>query len=389
MTLIVIPLALKAHPESHLALSTDSLQSSIADTLAVSPATDTISSIAPVPTEKIFWKDAIKSHRFNINDTTITYPKFLDFCVRVYRWGDRTFNSYDSTYVKPTGKNWKFMIKNNNWINSYIGNLSASRMRIMMNSTLTSSVGAQLAFMAVSYAYMFDISHLISGEKAKHKRMDFSFTCARFSLDFYMMSNSNPTKIHRFGEYKYKNRYWFTQKFNGLHSDDCYGIYGYYYFNHKKYAQAAAYCFSKLQQRSAGSFILGFAFDHQKFNMDFAELPDYLKEYLLNGQTEYWFRYNDYCVSVGYAYNWVFHKNWLLNVTATPAFGLRRSRSESTDGIKTLFSSNLRAKLALVYNRGRFFYGLHVITDGHWFKSSQNSLYSSTSDLTLTAGVRF
>lgn len=338
---------------------------------------------------KIYWKDAIKQHRFSIKDTSIYYPKFLDFCVRVYRWGDKTFNSYDTTYVRHSGKNWKLMIKSDNWIDTYTGRLSTERMRLTMTSKVASNLGAQIAFMAVSYAYMFDISNMISGKKIKRKRMETSFTCALFSVDFYMRSNSSQTDIHRFGDYKYKNSSWFSIPFNGLSSNDCYGIYGYYYFNNRKYSQAAAYCFSKYQLRSAGTFLIGFGFDRQNYTIDFTELSDNLKQYLPDDRMKYRFNYNDYCIIGGYAYNWVFRKNWLFNVTIAPSIGIRRTKSDASESGKTLFSPNLRAKLALVYNHKRFFYGAHLVSDGHWYKSSINSLYNSNTDIVITAGFRF
>lgn len=342
-----------------------------------------------IKNDSLYWTTALKHRRYNIYDTSIKYPRFLDFCVRAYRWGDKTFNSYDTAYVKPSGKNWKFILRNNNWIDTYGGRLSKERMRLVISSDVASSFGAQLAFMAVSYTYMFDIDNLIKGTPMSHKRMDFSFTCALFSIDFYSKSNSSKTDIHRFGDYKYKNKSWVSEPFYGLKADNCYGIYGYYYFNHRKYSQAAAYCFSKIQKKSAGSFILGFGIDHQNISMDFSELKQQMKDVLPDDRLFYSFKYNDYTILVGYAYSWALRHNWLINLTFTPSFGYRKSLAGSTEGAKSLFSSNIRGKLAVVHNRGRFFYGLHFILDGHWYNSSSNSFFNSNEDLTLSAGIRF
>ena len=75
---------------------------------------------------------------------TVIYPKFLDFCFDVYRWGDKVFNSYDSAYVKPTGKNWKVMFKTNMWFDSYYGNFHDKKMRFLLNSDMNSSLGLLL-----------------------------------------------------------------------------------------------------------------------------------------------------------------------------------------------------------------------------------------------------
>ena len=56
------------------------------------------------------WYKQLLANNFNINDQRIHYPKFAKFCVDVYNWGDRTFNTSDTTYVVGTGKNWKVML---------------------------------------------------------------------------------------------------------------------------------------------------------------------------------------------------------------------------------------------------------------------------------------
>ena len=65
---------------------------------------------------KGYWWRALKHGKVNFKDSTMGYPKFLMFCYRTYVWGDRAFNSYDTAYVKPTGKNWKLFLKSNNWV---------------------------------------------------------------------------------------------------------------------------------------------------------------------------------------------------------------------------------------------------------------------------------
>ena len=57
--------------------------------------------------DKRYWWRAMKHGKINFKDSTMGYPKFVMFCYNTYMWGDRAFNSYDSAYVKPTGKNWK------------------------------------------------------------------------------------------------------------------------------------------------------------------------------------------------------------------------------------------------------------------------------------------
>ena len=53
---------------------------------------------APPPL-KPYFKDLLLTRRLNVNDTNVRYPKFIDFCMRVYRWYTRTFATYNPEYV--------------------------------------------------------------------------------------------------------------------------------------------------------------------------------------------------------------------------------------------------------------------------------------------------
>ena len=142
---------------------------------------------------KGYWWRALKHGKVNFKDSTMGYPKFVMFCYKTYIWGDRTFNSYDSAYVKPTGKNWKLILKSDNWVDSYIGR-PFQDVKMIMNSNLVSNIGVSLSFMAVSVGYSVNVSNLLHGSNQSNK-VDFSFTCARFTADAYYWENSNETNV--------------------------------------------------------------------------------------------------------------------------------------------------------------------------------------------------
>ena len=123
-----------------------------ADSAAVT-ATDT------VPELKGNWVQQWASVNFNVNHPGIRYPKFPNFCRKVYNWGDRTFNSYDTTYVTGTGKNWKVYAKNYNWAQSYayIFNIYKEE-QVMLHSSINSDFGINLSFMAVSVGYTWNVN---------------------------------------------------------------------------------------------------------------------------------------------------------------------------------------------------------------------------------------
>ncbi|MBR5684823.1 MAG: DUF4421 domain-containing protein [Muribaculaceae bacterium] len=333
---------------------------------------------------KGYWWRALKHGKVDFNDRTMGYPKFVMFCYRTYVWGDRTFNSYDTSYVQATGKNWKLILKSDNWVDSYIGH-PVKDVNQIMNSNLVSNIGLSLSFMAVSVGYSVNVSNLLHGSNLSNK-FDFSFTCARFAADAYYWENNNEINV----TYKVKN------SGEGLHklkqsgvSRKATGLTAYYFFNNRRYAQAAAYCFSKYQKRSAGSWLAGFSLQHFDVSFDVEQFSDEVRAYFPSQDEAPRILYNDYCLLFGYGHNWVLGRKWLLNVTATPYLGYRYNHFHHEDWMPSAVSLNIRVRTAAVYNLKKFFVGFQGFADHHRYKTKNSRLVNSTIDFTALAGIRF
>ena len=331
---------------------------------------------------KGYWWRALKHGKVNFKDSTMGYPKFVMFCYRTYVWGDRAFNSYDTSYVKATGKNWKLILKNDNWLDSYVGR-PFKDVKMIMNSNLVSNIGLSLSFMAVSVGYSVNVSNLLHGSNQSNK-VDFSFTCARFTADAYYWENSNKTNII----YTDKNNERFKFKQSGI-SRKAMGVTGYYFFNNRRYAQAAAYCFSKYQKRSAGSWLAGLSLQHFDVKFDEEQLPENAHAYLSEQPAATRILYNDYCVLFGYGHNWVLGRKWLLNSTITPYLGYRYNHFHTDDNMVSAVSLNIRVRTAAVYNLKKYFVGFQGFADHHRYKSKNSRLVNSTIDFTALVGIRF
>ena len=331
-----------------------------------------------------YWWRALKHGHVDFNDSTMGYPKFVMFCYRTYVWGDRAFNSYDSDYVVGTGKNWKLFLKSNNWVDSYIGH-PVKDVNQIINSNLVSNIGITLSFMAVSVGYSLGVSNLIHGDNVSNK-VDFSFTCARFAADAYYWENKNDINA----TYRIKNADNVRHKLrqSGV-SRKAMGLTAYYFFNNKRYAQAAAYCFSKYQKRSAGSWLAGFSLQHYDVKIDVEKLSEDVRPFFPTQADVPRILYNDYCILFGYGYNWVLGRKWLLNLTVTPYVGYRYNLLPDPDVKASALSLNLRGKMAAVYNHKQFFAGLQGYADHHGFQSNETRIVSSILNVTLLGGIRF
>ena len=89
---------------------------------------------------------------------------------------------------------------------------------------------------------------------------------------------------------------------------------GYYMFNGKHFSYAAAYKQSVLQKRSAGSLMAGAMYYYG--HIDYASNMNADLVYLMHGlgKIKLW----QGSVGVGYAYNWVPARGWIVNVMAMP-----------------------------------------------------------------------
>ena len=331
-----------------------------------------------------YWWRALKHGKVDFNDSTMGYPKFVKFCWKTYKWGDNAFNSYDSTYVVGTGKNWKFILKSNNWVDSYIGR-PFKDVNMIMNSNLVSNIGVSLSFMAVSVGYSVAVSNLIHGEKLSNK-VDFSFTCARFAADAYYWENNNETNVTYTNKSVDDDRHKFRQ--SGI-SRKAMGVTAYYFLNNRRYAQAAAYCFSKYQKRSAGSWLTGISWQHFDVSFDVEELSDEGRIYIPTQADAPRILYNDYCLLFGYGYNWVLGKKWLLNFTITPYLGYRYNHFHTAHDNASAISLNCRARMGSVYNFKQLFVGIQSSADHHRYKSGDSKLVSSLIDFSVLGGIRF
>jgi hypothetical protein len=207
-----------------------------------------------------------------------------------------------------------------------------------------------------------------------------------FSANFNYTSTSGGTKIRHFGNYN--NGRTMSYNFNDINAENISGDI-YYFFNHSKYSQAAAYTYSKYQLRSAGSAILGFGMAHRNIGMDFSSLPKDMLESLPNLKQQYKFRYTDYEILGGYAYNWVFRPKWVFNITVLPSIGYKHSYQDATETRKDMFATNLKLRSSLTYNHKALFVGLLGRVDGHLYLGSGYSFLNSVESVSMQVGARF
>lgn len=334
--------------------------------------------------DSLWWWNQLRSGKLDLKNPNVVYPKFLKFCVNVYNWGNQAFNGTDSSYVVPTGKRWKVMLRNDNWLDSYAMRLN--KINVHMLSDVVCNLGLYVSYMAITVGYQLDMTNVIGNKPINHNKFEFNFSCARFSIDAYYNRNTGGTYLRHLGDYR-------NGRFFKYHLEDLtmrnWGIDAFYFVNNMKYSQGAAYNFSRIQKKSAGSIILGFTGSNNRIEFDFANLPDKMVQALQGRNFSYRFHYNSYGLIIGYGYNAVMGKHWLFNICATPSIGWKYCFPDCVGGKRNLFSADIKGRFSFTYNNGDFFASAIGRMDGHWYKSSHYSFFNSIENLLVTLGIRF
>lgn len=324
---------------------------------------------------------------FNL-DSIATWGRFPRFCVNTYRWGDKFFNSYNPDYVVGTGKRFNIKVKGNVLTDFYNFIFTDdSRTRMMMVSDPTTTVGFHLTYMAVTVGYDLNVGKYFGGGESR-KQFNFQFNCSLFAADFYYMTNDIGATITRFGPAGKSEAV--DIDFQGVNNHS-WGLDTYYFFNHKNYAQAAAFAFSKVQVKSSGSFYAGFSVTRYQYDFDFNKLPDDIRSQLPLEPYDYYYRAinHNYGLRLGYSYNWVFHRGWNLGVSESPIFGVRTGWVMSNNDEKTSFALSNRLKASLVFNHKEWFVGAVARLESELIYDRKHTMLSSMFNFDVTVGYRF
>lgn len=335
-----------------------------------------------------YWIKQLMRNNFRINDPGVCYPAFPRFALKVYNWGDRTFNSYDTTYVVGTGKNWKLQGKTFNWMETSMITFP-KRMGINMHSELYSDAGFSLSFMAVSIGYMWNVNKLFSSTPTSRRTFNFDFTCSRFSLNYQSVSSTGGMILTKFGDFN--DGHHFHYKF-GSTSNVSKTLDAYWFFNHYKYSQGAAYSYSKYQLRSAGTALVGFNYTGQNITMDFSTLPSEMLVHMPLENPLFLSHYRSYNALGGYAYNWVLRpRRWILNTVAMAAVGYRKLATQADNrDVSSQIANNFRLNVAAVYNHRALFASLTARMNGFVnYNAHEFTHFNAIVSLMGTVGMRF
>lgn len=147
------------------------------------------------------WKYLLMKRKLNPTDSTVIWPRFVRFCINTFNWIDRTFNSYDTLYVKPHHLKGKAMLVCDNWTDYYDFH-PRDVIPVVMSSKYHPSIGLYAQYSILSVGYSIDVNTLFKNEKSNTTRFDFAFSCAKFNFEAHYWYNSGGIYIRDFGDFR-------------------------------------------------------------------------------------------------------------------------------------------------------------------------------------------
>lgn len=202
-----------------------------------------------------------------------------------------------------------------------------------------------------------------------------SLYSTRFALDLFYRKSGDGYRIKSLEGFNNTGKplQGYNKNFDGFAVEQI-GLGLHYAFN-KRFSYAAAYGQTTLQRASAGSFILGADYNHQKFTFDYDKIDPLIAEQLQDGLKFKQAGYNDFSISFGYGYNWVFAKNFLAGMSFEPGISYKKTILEYTGNKSLQANANLdfTTRAALVYNNSRYYAGASF--ESHTYRYGKNSLY--------------
>lgn len=315
-------------------------------------------------------------------DTLASKGKFMRFCVNSYQFANKFLNEIDTAYVAPTGYKWNVKIRASSWTEFNDFYLDGNH-RMGMMSPFSTSIGADVQFMAVAVGYDFNVNKLFGGKEQTKSRFNFEFSSARLSGRFYSIKNDDGMDIKYIDRKRVHGAV-----FPGV-SSSTWGIDLTYYFNNLKYSNQAAFSFGKIQKKSQGSFMAGLAFQKQKLLFDFNQLPENVDKWMEGNWKEDKYKLDGFSIGIsgGYGYNWVVRRKFTFGVMWLAIPALHYGYLNSDDRGYS-FRLNYRLNGSAVWNHNRWFIGTVVRADAG-FVFSRSLLTNGLFNWETKLGMRF
>lgn len=321
----------------------------------------------------------------------------------------KELNNIDTTYITPQLYDFAAMLQTTTTFENFtISGTGTQKQSLEFAPKPTFRLGGYFGWRWLFLGYTFDVGSWLDKENARKQKTEFdlSFYTSRLGIDLYYRKTGTDFRCKNFSQLfdaEHPRPADLSDDFDGLNLQTR-GINIYYIFNYRHFSWPAAFSQSTVQRRSCGSFKLGFSFTHHKITFDRSRLDPRLVPLIDPSIYFDEVKYNDYGINFGYAYNWVFRKNWLFCASFTPAIAynvvyverenMQKNNAEEEFRRFLNFSDNKLNldfiwRLGLVYNDTKWYAGASFILHSFNYHSEQVRLNNAFGSLNFYVGFNF
>lgn len=286
-------------------------------------------------------------------DTIVRRKRFWEKAKKLtYKFANYVSKA-DTNYIGRPAKDFTIMLGTRTINDFYVIRSADSDTKLNISNESSYGIGGYIYWKAIGIGGLITLNPLWNKGEKMGTRVFLKLNTSKIAGEAYLYNSSSKGKIYSDQLPSSIN----GSDFTGLKASAA-GINAAYIFNNRKYSWSSAFGKSTTRQKkSAGSFKLGLSFEHHDIKMNTDKISE---DVIANIDTTMLFnevKYNDFCVTFGYGYNWVINKHWMLAAAATPAIGYRHMRKhiseEDTTPLNT-FSFDLVANGAVKWSDRKY-----------------------------------
>ena len=323
-------------------------------------------------------------------------PRKLSLIRRIIRGFDRL----NKDYIEPQHFTYTVMLQATHTYDRYsLSGAGSDAQSLTFAPDMTMRVGPYVGWKWFFAGYTFKLSNVSLSDLKQE--LDLSVYSSQIGVDLFFRRTGTNYKIRNAHLTK---RQWDTAldgaSFSGLKA----GIKGlniYYIFNHGRFSYPAAFAQSTIQKVSCGSPLAGVGYTRHSLSLDYQSLQQLVDERmgphtvpLDSGLMFRSVKYDDFSLSGGYAYNWVFRKNWLFAASGQVAVAYKHTvgdviESHSNDFSFDNFNLDMIGRFGVVYNCMRWYAGVNVILHSYNYHKSRFSTNNTFGSMNAYIGYNF
>ena len=310
----------------------------------------------------------------------------------------RGFDKTQDDYIEPQHYEFTVMLQATRTFESF--ELSSSGQSIKLAPDGLTKVGPFFGWRWFFFGWTFDVKNLGLGGSGRQE-FDLSIYSSQVGVDLFYRRTGNDYKIReaKLG-YGIDGDLFEGMPFAGVNVGIT-GVSAYYIFNHEHFSYPAAFSQSTCQKVSCGSWMAGAGYTNNTLDLDYTALLETLNSRMASseeikldsGMMFNSIKYNDFMLSGGYAYTWVFAKNWLFCASGQVAIAYKTSYGETVDEKKGFdiakVNPDIIGRFGLVYNNTHWYVGASAILRTNNYRTSRFEANNMFGSINVYTGYNF